>query len=91
MPTLHRRLRAVTFREVDDELLLLDTEWNRIHQLNKTASFIWRKCDEVASATELAELLAKEFDVEQDVALRDVGDMLDRLRALDLIVETIET
>ena len=36
---------AVISREIDDELLVLDTESNRIHQLNRTAGVIWRLCD----------------------------------------------
>jgi hypothetical protein len=37
-------------REVDGEIILLDTESNLVHQLNKTASLIWRKCQEGASS-----------------------------------------
>jgi len=74
-------------REVDQEILLLDTESDQIHQLNQTATFIWRRCDEIASPEHLAILLAQEFNVPEHVALRDVGDTLSRLRALNLIVE----
>ena len=75
-------------RDVDHDVLLLDTESDLIHQLNQTASFIWRKCDEAPSVTEIAELLATEFDVEVHIALRDVVETLSRLKALNLIVET---
>jgi hypothetical protein len=74
-------------REVDDGVLLLDTESDQIHQLNHTASFIWSRCDEVASAEEIAALLAREFGVDVDVATRDVLEMLSRLQALNLVVE----
>jgi hypothetical protein len=65
MTKLRRRLKAVMAREVDDGVLLLDTESDRIHQLNQTASFIWSRCDEVASAEEIAVLLAKEFGIDE--------------------------
>ena len=74
-------------REVDDGVLLLDTESDQIHQLNQTASFIWSRCDEVASAEEIAALLAREFGIDVDVATRDVLEMLSRLQALNLVVE----
>jgi PqqD family protein of HPr-rel-A system len=74
-------------REVDDGVLILDTESAEIHQLNSTASFIWSRCDEVASAEEIAALLAKEFSIDEDVAARDVLEILSRLRALNLVVE----
>jgi len=84
---LRKRLDAVMVREVDPEVLLLDTEADQIHQLNQTASFIWRRCEEVGSAEELAALVAAEFDVEQDLILNDVVETLDQLRALKLIVD----
>jgi hypothetical protein len=87
MNFLRRRLGTVMIHEVDPEVLLLDTEADQIHQLNETASFIWRKCDEVGSANEMAVLLAKEFDVGQDIALMDVVETLNKLRALNLIVD----
>lgn len=73
-------------RRVDQELLLLDTELDKIHQLNQTASFIWEQWDQVSDATEIARLLARDFDVEEDVALSDVSTMITRLRELNLLV-----
>ena len=84
---LRKRLDAVMVREVEPEVLLLDTEADQIHQLNQTASFIWRRCEEVGSAEELAALVAAEFDVGYDLILKDVVETLDRLRALNLIVD----
>jgi hypothetical protein len=72
-------------REVDGELLLLDTSANRIHQLNRTASFIWQRCEDVASEADLAAELALEFDVEEGQALHDVERTLSTLRALELV------
>ena len=66
MSSLCRRVNGLMEREVDGEVLLLDTESNLIHQLNRTASFIWRKCQEGVSAGEIARLVAENFDVEED-------------------------
>ena len=49
MTALRRRLKKVVVREVEGEILLLDTGANLIHQLNETASFVWRRCDAAAS------------------------------------------
>lgn len=85
MSNLRRRVSGVMVREVDGEVLLLDTESDQIHQLNRTASFIWRSLDDAGSVEEIASGLAKEFDVEEDTALKDVAKTLDRLRALRLV------
>lgn len=73
-------------REVDREVLLLDTESNLIHKLNQTASFIWRLLDQGRSADEIAGMLAKEFEVEEHVAARDVSSTLEKLLQLKLVV-----
>lgn len=84
---MRRKLAAMTIRPVGDELLVLDTDAQRIHQLNATASFIWHCCDKAASADDIAGLVAAEYAVDQHIALRDVAETLGRLRELNLVVE----
>jgi len=85
--TMRRKLAAVTIRPVGDELLVLDTDAQRIHQLNATASFIWHCCDRAASTDEIAGLVAAEYAVDEHIASKDVADTLGRLRELNLVVE----
>src|SRR5713101_10114468 len=73
-----RRRDDLILRRVQQELLLLDTEFKKIHQLNETASFIWDKWEQVPNMVEIAKLLAQKFDVEEDVALNDVSAMVGR-------------
>ena len=68
MASLRRRFEGVMVREVDDGVLLLDTESNQIHQLNQTAKFIWNACDEAVSVEQITTLLAEQFNVETNVA-----------------------
>jgi hypothetical protein len=83
---LHRRPGAVIEHEVEDGVLLLDDESGRIHQLNETASFIWRQCKGVDSVAEIASSVARAYDVDGEVAARDVVGMLSKLQDLDLLV-----
>ena len=87
MITLRRRQKAVMVRELDREVVLLDTESNLIHKFNQTASFIWQRLDDAGSAQEMAGLLAKEYEVEEHVALKDVDETLGSLLRLKLVVE----
>ncbi len=82
---LRRRVESLTIREVDGELLVLDTSANRIHQLNRMAAHIWQRCDTATSPEEIAEAIAAEFDVDRDVALADVRRMLDDFRTAGLL------
>ena len=79
------RISGVITREVDGDLLLLDTEADLIHRLNRTARLVWQGCEETRSADEIAQLLVEEYEVEQDIAMEDVVTTLKRLRALKLI------
>ena len=74
-------------RDLESDLLLLDTEADQIHQLNQTATFIWRHVEEAPSPETLAGLLAVAFDVDEQVAHRDVLEVLERFRTLNLVVE----
>jgi hypothetical protein len=74
-------------RDMGSDLLLLDTEADQIHQLNHTANFIWRHVEEAPSLERLAGLLADAFDVDAQVAQRDVHETLKQFRALNLVVE----
>jgi hypothetical protein len=87
MGSLRRRFDGVMIREVDDGVLLLDTESNQIHQLNHTAKFIWNACDEAASVEQITTLLAERFNVETNAAAKDVDNVLERLLALNLVIE----
>jgi hypothetical protein len=85
-----KRADSLVVREVGDGVLLLDMGADQIHQLNATAGFIWRHCDGVASAADIAALLVREYQVEEGVAARDVEMALSELRALNLVVEGLE-
>lgn len=71
-------------REFDDECIVLDTDSNRIHQFNRTASRIWQLCDSKSPESIAAEL-AQEYDVDEEQALSDVVRTLDSFRSLDLV------
>jgi hypothetical protein len=82
---LRKRSGSLVVREVCDGILLLDMEAGKIHQLNATAGFIWRQCDGVASAADIAASVAREYGVEEGAAARDVEMALSKLRALNLL------
>lgn len=72
-------------REIDGEILMLDTLSNQVHQLNRTASFIWRMCDAGTMPETIASALASKFAVDEETALNDVVETLSKLRLLNLL------
>lgn len=65
--------------QVDDELLVFDTETNVACRLNRTAALVWRASDGERTLADLVEMLAEEFG---DVADEDLV-----LMSLDTLVE----
>jgi hypothetical protein len=88
MGNLRRRCDSILSREVETELVLLDTDADRVHQLNATAAFIWKRCEEAQSIDEMAQWLGEAFEVEAAVARRDAIATLETLRAFNLLVQS---
>lgn len=83
----YTRRADVRIQQVDDEMLVLDDENGYIHQLNETASFVWRHCDGKSSLADIVRRLSEEFDVQDAVAAKDVSDVIEQLRELRLLRE----
>ena len=82
-----RRTSGLMVREVEGEVLILDTESDQVHQLNSTASYIWNRCDGATSAEEIAKGLANEFEAGDDKHLQDVLDTVETLKGRKLLEE----
>jgi methyltransferase-like protein len=72
-------------QSVDGELLLLNREQEKIHQLNPVASFIWNKLDGQNTLEQLVTAITEKYDVEQNAAKRDLERLLNELSDLNLI------
>jgi len=79
------RQQGVIARWSGEELLLLDTVADRIHQLNSTAGFIWSKLENGDSDADIVQTLCNEFDVSADQARRDVEATLRQFRENGLL------
>lgn len=76
---------GIRVREVGEEMLVLDDRNGQIHQLNTTASFIWRQFDGNTTVSAITERLVDQFQVDDVVAADDVMAIVDRLRELNLL------
>ena len=84
MSRLRRRSNLKT-QLVDGEMVVLDRQQGLVHQLNKTASYIWEQCNGQRTAAEIAGQLCESFEVDRPTALNDVLEVLKRLQDLKLI------
>jgi hypothetical protein len=80
-----REIPGLLVREVDGEILMLDTESDLIHRLNRTASVIWRLYNNGSDVEGISESLAVEFGLDHDRARKDVLEALGTFRQLNLV------
>ena len=79
------RRSTVKVKQVGEEMLVLDEDTGQIHQLNRTASFIWKQCDGNTSREMIAKRMIQAFDVEPADAVQDVQMAIDKLCELGLL------
>jgi hypothetical protein len=72
-------------RLIEGEIVILDREAGKVHQLNPVASCIWNSCDGSSSVDSIAEHLVASFDVTPETARRDVEVMLQEFQELGLL------
>jgi hypothetical protein len=81
---------GLAIRSVDGEVVILDRDTEKIHQLNSTASFVWNRLESTSDLAQIARELSGEFDVEVDAALVDVGRIVGELQKLRLLVPSTQ-
>lgn len=79
-----RAREDVRVESVGQELVILDRENEKVHRLNRTASFVWRCCDGTRVVSAIAGELARAFEVEPERAGSDTARLLEELLELGL-------
>lgn len=72
-------------QNVDGELLILDNNCNKIHQLNASAAIIWEECDSTKTVLDIIEKLTSMYDVSNEQAENDVLQIVNQLQIDNLI------
>lgn len=75
----------VLAKRVEDEVVLVHLETNRIYELNRTAAFLWDALAAGSTQAELEARLALEFDVERDELAREIDELLRQFMSERLI------
>jgi hypothetical protein len=70
---------AVSFRQVGEEMFLLNRHESTVFNLNPTATFIWNEIAGGESLGTIIEHLCMEYDIDRESACRDVQDLIESL------------
>ncbi len=69
----------VITREISGQLVILTPAEGTIHELDELGSFIWSLCAEPASLETITASIVAEYDVESEVAAKDLAEFLAKL------------
>lgn len=75
----------ISFREMDGEGVLYDTDTNNMHVLNKTALLVWKMCEQADDPECIARAISTQYNVPAQKVLPDVLQCLNRFEELKLI------
>jgi hypothetical protein len=79
------RAPGLSVEEIDGEYVVLDRRAGRVHQLNETAGFVWKRLDGEHSVAQIVEALCREYDVPEAQAREDVGNLIDMFRSQEML------
>jgi hypothetical protein len=77
---------SVVYTELADGAVLLDLDTKHYYNLNETGVRIWQLIDDAKDASEVAEKLSKEFEVDSMKALASIERLLGDLEKNRLII-----
>ena len=83
-----RRNPQVEEAPLQGELMIFDPASSRFFVLNRTMTFVWRRCDGAHGVREMVDELCREFaEVDPATAEGDLKKALGELAALGLVVD----
>jgi hypothetical protein len=75
----------VLAKRVDNEIVLVHLETNRIYELNRTAASLWELLGTGLTPAELEQRMALEFDVEREQLAHEIDELLRQFASEQLI------
>ena len=70
---------------IDDEVVLLDMQAEKIYGMDPVASRVWELLAQPRNLEEVCDLLVQEFDVDRSICERDVLDYVGHLIEANLV------
>ncbi len=67
---------SLIIKQLEDELIIVDTENSQIHSLNETAAMIWKMLDHKLSVDNMAQSMLEKFNISVETAKSDVEKIL---------------
>ena len=86
MTAINYKIRDICFAtEIEDDLIILNSDTGKYLELNSSAKFIWRLIENGKNYSEILTSLLDEFEVSREEAQLALDDLLSNIRKQDLI------
>jgi len=76
---------SILFAEVDDEIVMMSTHQGQYFGLDDISSDIWKRIEPPCSFAELIDALASAYDADRTTIAADVGQLLRKMAAHDVV------
>ena len=84
--TIYKQKDGVSSRRLGEELMLYDSENDKVHVLNEIAAFIWKLLDGTNTVEDIENILRQRFkDTSPKDISGDIKETLERLKVQRLI------
>ena len=80
----------ISYRVVDQEVIILNLKTGDYYSLNKVGTFIWRFLLNKADLDFLVDKVVDEFEIDKKVAIRDITTLLKELISEKMILQADE-
>jgi hypothetical protein len=87
VPAIQKLVGRFTEADIDDEIILMRLDNGELLSLADTAAAAWRLIDGSRDQDELVAALGAEFDADEQLIARDVGELLHQLKEAGLVAE----
>ncbi|MCB0308025.1 MAG: PqqD family protein [Bdellovibrionales bacterium] len=78
--------KKIIFADLDiSEAVVLNLDTKNYYRLNETGQVIWKRLENNQSPPEIADFLSESYDISREAALKDVYELIDNLKAEQLI------
>jgi hypothetical protein len=81
---------SVVTRKTGNEYVLVPVanniaDMDSVFTLNETGAFIWDQIDGIRTVAEIVELLVQEYDIDSEIAGKDVFEFIDNMKGYLII------
>lgn len=80
-----RRRAGILSRAVEEEAILLNPDSGTYYATNEVARRVWELAADAPTLEEIHRVLMAEYDVDAETLRRDLADLVERLRAEELV------